>query len=91
MQINVAVKVGACESNQTNINITVRNGQGKRSTPGTGKRSTHGQGKRTSEFLQEVKQDKQSNLPGEDWRDAVVVVWTLVLTVAAEKDDVGRR
>jgi hypothetical protein len=52
MQINVAVKVGACESNQTNINITVRNGQGKRSIPGTGKRSTHGQGKRTSEFLQ---------------------------------------
>jgi PII-like signaling protein len=46
---------------------------------------------KTSEFLQEVKQDKQSNLPGEDWRDAVVVVWTLVLTVAAEKDDVGRR
>jgi hypothetical protein len=28
---------------------------------------------------------------GEDWRDAVVVVWTLVLTVAAERDDVGRR
>jgi hypothetical protein len=28
---------------------------------------------------------------GEDWRDAVVVVWTLVLTVAAEMDDVGRR
>jgi len=27
---------------------------------------------------------------GEDWRDAVVVVWTLVLTVAAEMDDVGR-
>jgi hypothetical protein len=35
-QINIAVKVGACESNQTNINIRVRNGQGKRSTPGTG-------------------------------------------------------
>jgi len=35
-QINIAVKVGACKSNQTNINIRVRNGQGKRSTPGTG-------------------------------------------------------
>jgi hypothetical protein len=39
--------------------------------------------------LQEVKQDKQSNLPGEDWRDAVQVVWTLVLTVAGEKDVVN--
>jgi hypothetical protein len=28
---------------------------------------------------------------GEDWRDVIVVVWTLVLTVAAEMDDVGRR
>jgi hypothetical protein len=36
-----------------------------------------------------VKQDKQSNLPGGDWRDAVVVGWTLVLTVAGEKDAVG--
>jgi hypothetical protein len=35
-QINIAVKVGACESNQTNINIRVRNEQGKKSTPGTG-------------------------------------------------------
>jgi hypothetical protein len=33
-----------------------------------------------------VKQDKQRNLTGGDWRDAVVVVWTLVLTVAGEKD-----
>jgi len=40
---------------------------------------------KTSEFLKEVKQDKQSNLPGEDWRDAVVVVWTLVLTVAVKR------
>jgi hypothetical protein len=38
--------------------------------------------------LQEVKQDKKSNLPGGDWRDAVVVGWTLVLTVAGEKDAV---
>jgi hypothetical protein len=38
--------------------------------------------------LQEVKQDKQRNLPGGDWRDAVVVGWTLVLTVAGEKDAV---
>jgi hypothetical protein len=38
-----------------------------------------------------MKQDKHSNLPGEDWRDAIVVVWTLVLMVAAEKDNVGRR
>jgi hypothetical protein len=35
-QINIAVKVRACEFNQTNINIRVRNRQGKRSTPGTG-------------------------------------------------------
>jgi len=33
-----------------------------------------------------MKPEKQSNLPGEEWRDAVVVVWTLGLTVAAEKD-----
>jgi len=33
-----------------------------------------------------VKKDKQSNLPGGDWRDTVVVVWTLVLTVVGEKD-----
>ena len=33
-----------------------------------------------------MKQDKQRNLPGGDWRDAVVVGWTLVLTVAGEKD-----
>ena len=33
-----------------------------------------------------MKQDKQSNLPGGDWRDAGVVGWTLVLTVAGEKD-----
>ena len=39
--------------------------------------------------MQEEKKDKQSNLPGGDWRDAAVVVWTLVLTVAAEKDAVG--
>ena len=32
------------------------------------------------------KQDKQSNLPDGDWRDAIVVGWTLVLTVAGEKD-----
>jgi hypothetical protein len=38
--------------------------------------------------LQEVKQDKKSNLPGGDWRDVVVVGWTLVLTVAGEKDAV---
>ena len=54
----------------------------KKSTPGTGKRSTHEQGKRTSGCGED--------LPGEDWRDAVVV-WTLVLTVVAEMDDVGRR
>jgi hypothetical protein len=35
-----------------------------------------------------MKPEKQSNLPGEEWRDAVVVVWTLGLTVAAEKDAV---
>ena len=34
-----------------------------------------------------MKQEKH-NLPGEEWRDAVVVVWTLVLTVAAENDAV---
>ena len=33
-----------------------------------------------------MKQEKQSNLLGEEWRDVVVVVWTLGLTVAAEKD-----
>ena len=33
-----------------------------------------------------MKQEKQSNLLGEEWRDVVVVVSTLVLTVAAEKD-----
>jgi hypothetical protein len=32
------------------------------------------------------KQDKQSNLPGGDWRDTIDVGWTLVLTVAGEKD-----
>jgi len=31
-QINIAVKVGACESNQTNINIRLRNGQGRKKT-----------------------------------------------------------
>jgi hypothetical protein len=35
-----------------------------------------------------MKPEKQSNLPGEEWRDAVVVGWTLGLTVAAEKDAV---
>jgi hypothetical protein len=35
-----------------------------------------------------MKQEKQGNLPGEEWRDTVVVVWTLVLTVVAEKDAV---
>ena len=35
-----------------------------------------------------MKQDKQRNLPGGDWRDAVVVGWILVLTVAGEKDAV---
>jgi hypothetical protein len=35
-----------------------------------------------------VKKDKQSNLPGGDWRDTAVVVWTLVFTVAGEKNTV---
>jgi len=35
-----------------------------------------------------MKPEKQSNLPGEEQRDAVVVGWTLGLTVAAEKDAV---
>jgi hypothetical protein len=35
--IKIAVKLGACESNQTNISKRVRNGQGKKSTPSTGR------------------------------------------------------
>jgi hypothetical protein len=35
-----------------------------------------------------MKPEKQSNLPGEEWRDVVVVGWTLGLTVTAEKDAV---
>ena len=85
-QINIAVKLGACESNQTNISNRVRNGQGKKSTPDTGRLVVTNREERTSEILQEVKKDKQSNLPGGDWKDAVVVVWTLVLTVTGEKD-----
>ena len=38
-----------------------------------------------------MKKDKQSNLPGGGWRDAAVVVWTLVLTVAGEKDVIDDR
>ena len=38
-----------------------------------------------------MKKDKQSNLLGGDWRDAAVVVCTLVLMVAGEKDIVDDR
>jgi len=63
----------------------------KNSTSSPGRLVVSNKEERTIEFLQEVKKDKQSNLPGGDWRDVVVVMWTLVLTVAGEKDIVDDR
>ena len=63
----------------------------KNSTSGPGRLVVSNKEERTIEFLQEVKKDKHSNLPGGDWRDVVVVMWTLVLTVAGEKDIVDDR
>ena len=55
-----------------------------------GKKVTHTRLNLNLKFTgKQDKQDKHSNLPSGDWRDAVVVGWSLVLKVAGEKDVVN--